>query len=122
MLRAIGITIFAGLFAITLGAQPPGQVSAGGQGGGRGRTQQPSRDTSAQTNQPVPTGRITGRVVAADTGRPLKRARVLVNAAELPGGRGALTDDTGAFDFTELPAGRYNVSVSKSGFVTLSYG
>lgn len=89
------------------------------------RPQPPARDTSAQQNQeapPTPQGRITGRVLAADTGRPIKRARVFINAAELPGGRGALTDDQGAFDFTELPAGRYTVSASKAGFVNLSYG
>ena len=28
-----------------------------------------------------------------------------------------LTDDSGVFDFTELPAGRYTLTVSKSGFV-----
>ena len=61
-------------------------------------------------------------MVAADTGRPVKRARVFITAAELPGGRGVLTDDAGVFDFTELPAGRYTLTVSKSGFVSLSYG
>ncbi|HTK28361.1 MAG TPA: carboxypeptidase-like regulatory domain-containing protein [Vicinamibacterales bacterium] len=89
---------------------------------GQGPPQQPPRDTSAQPAVPPPTSRITGRVVAADTGRPVKRARVLISAAELGGGRGALTDDNGVFDFTELPAGRYTVNVSKSGFVALSYG
>src|SRR5581483_2682928 len=87
--------------------------------------QPPARDTSAPINQqepPTPQGRITGRVLAADNGRAIKRARVFVNAAELPGGRGTLTDDQGVFDFTELPAGRYTVSASKSGFVQLSYG
>src|SRR3989454_9639168 len=88
-------------------------------------SQQPTRDTSAQQNKdtpPAPTGRITGRVLAADNGRPIKRARVFVNAAELPGGRGVLTDDQGVFDLAELPAGRYTLTVSKSGFVSLSYG
>src|SRR5204863_2296546 len=42
--------------------------------------------------------------------------------AELPSGRGALTDDNGAFELTELPAGRYTLSVSKAGFVSLTYG
>ncbi len=85
---------------------------------------QPPRDTSARTQDvaPTPKGRITGRVLAADTGRPLKRARVFINAAELDGGRGLLTDDAGVFDFTELPAGRYTVTASKSGFVSLSFG
>jgi hypothetical protein len=86
--------------------------------------QRPSRDTPAQpqTATPTPSGRITGRVVAADNGRPVKRARVFVTAAELPGGRGMLTDESGVFDLTELPAGRYTLTVSKSGFVSLSYG
>jgi len=85
--------------------------------------QRPSRDTPAQKqDEALPTGLIAGRVLAADTGRPVKRARVFVSAAELPGGRGILTDDTGAFQLVELPAGRYTLSVSKSGFVSLSYG
>jgi hypothetical protein len=85
--------------------------------------QQPARDTPAQTDGVrLPAGRIMGRVVASDNGRPVKRARVFVTAAELPGGRGMLTDDGGVFDFTELPAGRYTLTVSKSGFVSLSYG
>src|SRR6185503_19908069 len=80
--------------------------------------QTPARDTSArpQDAPPTPTGRINGRVAAADTGRPIKRARVFINAAELPCGRGALTDDAGMLDFTELPAGRYTINVSKAGF------
>ena len=86
--------------------------------------QQPARDSPAQPNSAVrlPAGRITGRVLASDNGRPVKRARVFITAAELPGGRGMLTDDGGGFDFTELPAGRYTLTVSKTGFVSLSYG
>jgi hypothetical protein len=85
--------------------------------------QQPARDTSAQKAEPPPpAGRITGRVLAADTGRPIKRARVFASGAELPGGRGALTDEVGVFDLPELPAGRYSIIVSKAGFVSLSYG
>jgi len=86
--------------------------------------QQPARDTPAQPKSAVrlPGGRITGRVLASDNGRPVKRARVFITAAELPGGRGMLTDDGGVFDFTELPAGRYTLTVSKTGFVSLSYG
>src|SRR5215216_5007700 len=86
--------------------------------------QQPARDTPAQPRDAIklPSGRITGRVVAADNGRPVKRARVFVSASELPGGRGVLTDDAGVFDLADLPAGRYTLTVSKSGFVSLSYG
>jgi len=85
---------------------------------------QPARDTPAQpaATTAAATGHITGHVVAADTGRPIKRARVFLSAAELPGGRGMLTDDDGSFDFTDLPAGRYTLNASKSGFIQLSYG
>ncbi|HXD74530.1 MAG TPA: carboxypeptidase-like regulatory domain-containing protein [Vicinamibacterales bacterium] len=86
--------------------------------------QQPARDTSAKpaTITAPATARISGRVVAGDTGRAVKRARVFISAAELPGGRAMLTDDMGAFDFTELPAGRYSINASKSGYIQLSYG
>src|SRR5215213_1665684 len=85
--------------------------------------QVPARDTPAQKDAPKPpAGRITGRVVASDNGRPVKRARVFITAAEVPGGRGTLTDDSGVFDFTELPGGRYTLTAAKSGFVSLSYG
>src|SRR3954467_2155801 len=97
-------------------AQPPRPATG---------SQQPARDTPAQPQDapPTPTGAIAGRVIASDNGRPVKRARVFVTAAELPdGGRGVLTDDQGVFDLAELPAGRYTLTVSKSGFVSLSYG
>src|SRR5712691_3821068 len=118
MFRVLSLSVLvASLGVAMLAQQTPSQRPGPG-------SQQPARDTPAlpKDTPPTPTGRITGRVVAADTGRPVKRARVFVTAAELPGGRGMMTDDAGVFDFTELPAGRYNLTVSKSGFVSLSYG
>src|SRR5262245_39300411 len=88
------------------------------------RNERPSRDTAGQKpaeTQP-PKGRISGRVGAADTGRPVRRARVALVAPQLPDGRGVLTDDNGAFELLELPEGRYALTVSKTGFVSLSYG
>jgi hypothetical protein len=86
------------------------------------RPGQPARETPADRKAAPPKGRISGRVLAADSDRPVKRARVFVSAVELPNGLGVLTDDDGAFDFTELPGGRYNLSASKSGYVSLAYG
>lgn len=87
------------------------------------QSQQPPRDTPAQrSGAPAPAAKISGTVVTADTGKPVKRARVFVAAPELPGGRAALTDDAGAFELSDLPAGRYSVTVSKNGFITLSWG
>jgi len=90
------------------------------------QSQQPARDRPAQQQQqqatPAPSAVITGRVVTADNGRPVKRARVAVSARELPEGRATLTDDSGVYEITELPAGRYTLTVAKSGFISLSYG
>jgi len=93
-------------------------------GAAQQQPQQAPRDTSARpaATTAAGTGRISGRVVAGDTGRPIKRARVFISANELQGGRGMLTDDSGAFEFTSLPAGRYTINASKSGFIQLSYG
>ena len=87
-----------------------------------GQPGRPSRDTPAQPSRAEGDARISGRVVTTDTGRPVRRARVLLNAPELPGGRGALTADDGSFEFVGLPAGRYILAASKSGFVSLAYG
>lgn len=111
--RAIFSTILVAALIASGAAQAPSQ-----------QPQSPTRDTSAQQNSVAPssTGSIAGRVVAADTGRPLKYARVTLAAAELPGGRAMQTDDGGQYTFGELPAGRYTLTVSKTGFIALSYG
>lgn len=121
-MRAIAVCV--GIVILSVSQALPASQGSGSQASPGSRPSQPARDTSARPQDTaVPaTGRISGRVVAADSGRPVKRARVFVNAAELQGGRGALTDEAGAFEFTELPAGRYTVTVSKSGFVSLSFG
>jgi protocatechuate 3,4-dioxygenase beta subunit len=84
----------------------------------------PARDTPGQRKDvaAVPTGRIAGHVIGGDNGRAITRARVAISAPDLPEGRAALTDDSGAFEFTELPPSRYTLTVSKTGYVPLSYG
>ncbi|HEY6359058.1 MAG TPA: carboxypeptidase-like regulatory domain-containing protein, partial [Vicinamibacterales bacterium] len=68
-------------------------------------------------------GVIAGTVVADDAdGRPVRRAVVTLNGADLNGERKTVTDDTGHFAVSGLPAGRYALSVSKAGWVTTYYG
>jgi hypothetical protein len=119
MIRALSFSTLLFALAAGLAAQQTSTSRPGSP-----TSQQPARDTSAQTKDtvPPPAGRITGTVAAADNGRPVKRARVFISAAELDGGRGAMTDDSGVYEFTDLPAGRYTITVSKSGWVSLSYG
>ena len=128
-------TTTTGLLAVMVAAA--GLLGAAQQPGNRGQVTapgastpqpgspapQPPRDTSArrQAEAPAPGGRITGRVLDGVTGRPMRLARVTLNA---PGttNRAAQTDEAGVFDFLALPAGRYNLTVQKSGYVNLSYG
>ena len=78
----------------------------------------PARDTTAKTG----TARIRGHVVAAENGAPLRRAQVRATSSEFRENRVTATDEKGAFEFKDLPAGRYNISASKGSFVSLQYG
>ena len=49
-------------------------------------------------------------------------ARRCGSAAPTSASKTAFTDAQGRYEFQNLPAGRFNVSVSKSGFVTMQYG
>ena len=102
--------VIAGWFAVTAATQT--------------RSDRPSANVAGQKPPapPTPTGRIGGRVLAADNGRPVRRARVFVSAPQLAEGRATLTDDSGGFELSELPAGRYTLTVSKTGFINLAYG
>jgi hypothetical protein len=81
--------------------------------------QPPARDNATpQTG----TARIRGRVVAADNGSPLRRAQVRLSGAGLQDPRIAATDEQGRYELKDLPAGRFTLSATKSGYLTLSYG
>jgi protocatechuate 3,4-dioxygenase beta subunit len=80
----------------------------------------PPRDNvrGAQTG----TARLKGRVVAQG-GTPLRRAQVsLVSAENVQLRRSTTTDTEGRYEFLELPAGRFNLTAVKTGYVTLQYG
>jgi hypothetical protein len=81
--------------------------------------QAPPRDATAPKTG---TARIRGRVVAADTGQPLRKAQVRATSAELRENRLATTDDNGAYEINELPAGRYQLMATKGSFLQLQYG
>ena len=76
------------------------------------------------TTPPTPTGtaRIRGRIVSADTGTPLRRATIRVSSNELRINKSVNTDAEGRYEVAELPAGRYNVFVTRNGYVSLQFG
>ena len=65
---------------------------------------------------------LRGQVVAADTGTPIRRAQVRVSAQNAREARVTITDGQGRFEIRDLAAGRYTLTASKGGFVTLQYG
>ena len=65
---------------------------------------------------------LRGQIVTADNGAPIRRAQVRVNSPEVREGRLATTDAEGRFEIRELPAGRYTMTASKGGFVSLQFG
>jgi len=65
---------------------------------------------------------LSGRVLRGDTGAAVKRAIVRLAGQDTRDRRTVQTDDNGRYQFTDLQAGRYTVTVSKAGFITLAYG
>ncbi len=84
---------------------------------------QPTRDRRGTGEAPTGTAIIRGFVAAADTSAPVRRAQVRV-VPDGPGGGGAVTqtDAQGGYEVGQLPAGRYTVSVSRTGFIAQSFG
>lgn len=101
----------------TFAQTAPGQVP-----GPQPRT--PTRSPAAPGEQEAAKGTavIRGFIVALDSGTPLRRAQVRASATEVNENRAAVTDSQGKFEFRDLPAGRYRLSASKSGYVSLQFG
>jgi len=106
------------------GAGGGAQGGAFGQGGGGRQQQLPTRDQGGNQSgdQAAGTAVIRGRVVSADSGTPVRRAQVRAQAGELRANRLVNTDAQGQFEFKDLPAGRWNLTASKAGYMTLRYG
>lgn len=109
---------------VVLVAVPAFDGSAAAQGlmGMRGSSQQgmPARDQQGVRQAGM--GRIRGRILAADSGQPLRRVVVRASAPELHETVSATTGPDGLYELKGLPAGRYTVTASRSPFVTLSFG
>src|SRR3990170_7136677 len=102
---------------------PQGPGGRGGRGAaGRGGGGGPLQPRDAQEAPPTGTGRIRGLVTTPDTGAPVRRAQVRIASPEMQVSRVAATDNDGRYDITDLPDGRYTITVSKTGYLTLNYG
>lgn len=128
-LFALAIAVFPSSSALVAQGRQGGGAGGGAQGGtfgqGGGRGQLPPRDVAGNNStgdQAAGTAVIRGRVVSADSGTPVRRAQVRAQAGELRANRLVSTDAQGRFEFKDLPAGRWNLTASKAGYMTLRYG
>ena len=110
------------VFAPALAAAQ-GTMIMQGAGPGPGPGQLPPRDARPAAPTATGTAAIRGRVFAADSSKPLRRARIQIGSPALGGdGRTTSTDADGRYEIKDLPAGRYNITVTRSGYLRLSYG
>jgi hypothetical protein len=85
--------------------------------------QLPARDQSRKPRTGM--GVIRGRVVRADTGEPLRRVQVRLDelsTGDASGPAATMTDAEGRYELTQLPAGRYQLTATRGGFVEVAYG
>jgi hypothetical protein len=112
--------VFCGLALVAAQTVPPGSATPGPQAP---RAQTPARDPNGNPTQaPTGTGIIRGRVTAADSGNPLRRAQVRIAGNDVRVNQTANTDGDGRYEFSKVPAGRYSISVMRNGYVSLQFG
>jgi len=85
------------------------------------KPQAPARDRP-QVPPVVGTGVLGGVLLAADTGRPVRRAHISLSSREPRVSRSAITDTQGRFSFTDLPTGNFTLSASQPGYLDVTYG
>jgi hypothetical protein len=98
---------FVGLWLLTVAAATAQETAA--------------RSASASAEA---TGIIRGTITAADTGKPIRGADLRVEGGNTPRfePRWVRTDEYGRYEIKELAAGRYTLTASKVGYLTLGYG
>ena len=121
-MRLIGVPTLASFVVLSSMAyaqapQPGQQVQSPSQ-----PQRMPARPLRPGETPPKGTAVLKGQVLAAGTGAPVRRAQVRAMSMEGRGGGVTSTDAQGNFEIKELPAGRYNVTAMKGGFVQGQFG
>ncbi len=85
---------------------------------------QPAAQTAYAPQPSTPAGkyRIAGTVVSKTDGHPLARTRITLRDARAPQKfESLITAEDGKFEFTGVPAGKYDLHGEKRGFISASY-
>jgi hypothetical protein len=110
-----------GALALLIALTAAPQTAGGGQTQTMtiGQQRPPARDPSAAETKG--TGVIRGKVTNTE-GRPLRRVQLRLSGEAIPEGRTASTNGLGKFEIRELPAGRFNLSASRAGYLPMAFG
>ena len=79
------------------------------------------RETHRRRSQ-LGTGVIAGVVAAADSGRAVRQARVILTGGDPRIVKSAVTDDQGRFVFEQLAGGAYSLSATRPGYLEVMHG
>ena len=88
---------------------------------GAGQQARPPRDARA-SSQAAQQGTIIGRVTAVESGVPLRNAIVSAANNSMGPPREVVTDDRGRFELPGLAPGAWQLSVSRTGYITRRFG
>src|SRR5437868_4355874 len=110
----------AALALVLLLASDP---QAGAGGGSQTQTQTfgaraPARDAAVEKKG---TAIIRGKITNTE-GRPLRRVQLRLSGEMIPEGRTASTNGLGKFEMRDLPAGRFNLTASRAGYLPMAFG
>jgi hypothetical protein len=72
--------------------------------------------------QPAQSAVVRGRVIASDTGAPVRSATVRLTGAGVAASFLLTTDLEGRFEIRDIPAGQFSLQVAKTGFSTAFFG
>ena len=101
--------------------QPGQQVPQPSQPSSTTPQRMPARPLRPGETPPKGTAVLKGQVLAA-SGGPVRRVQVRAMSMESRGGGVTSTDADGRYEIRDLPAGRYNLTATKGGFVQSDYG
>jgi len=117
---AVATMAFSPAFAVAQTATVEQTIQILPEGGGGGQIRLPGMMGGPRQFK-TGSGRIRGRVLATDGGGPIRRAQVRISGSDVAP-KASMTDAEGRFEFRDLPAGRFTLQASKSGFVSVQYG
>lgn len=124
MTKRYGIFACAAMISLLLAAVASPQAGGGGGQSNAGRGGQTGAQGQSPTNnQTQPAGALTGQVLSAKTGEPLRKVSLTLRPQGQGGSAASTTsDNSGNFRFASVVPGNYTLSGERTGYVRGTLG